>query len=729
MRAVEDCHDGGVKVRRIEDSGYKTLPWRGSGLAAIDLSRITVLFGPNGAGKSNALEYIGWCFEDAPTHAEWPKQRPGGRDVSVARDEFPGSLAIQLDRWREQDVERDVFWRVLTDPATADEFFYWPTDRVVRKRASEEKSVLLADAHRAFPSPCGGTADIVRMIDLWSDVLAEGDDRAFFEDRCLLARSLFEQAVVSTGVSVRLLFVASELSNQARVAAQRIAEAGSEWDHDPILRAAIHAVQEPRDDEPYEFTDSNADARPIPELSELFANVWRVDAAEGRLLADLEQVVVTASDPMALARLANELAPSFVSEQGAIVIATPRELRADDDCEAAIVDLVLSRIAAEDPARATVLRSDGRWTHGTPNLLAEVPSALRELVAAEYEAAGLIVPPKFGGPVEAAGASFAGVWFRETGEGARLVPVGDLGDGIKRWVAISVLAAARRIRSPDLFGLYLIDEPEAHLHPNAIRSLTRWLVERNREGIGVVVATHALELLDLPTELAEFLLVTRQGEESRFTSVTGSLIPALEEQSAAAGIGRGDALRLARGVLIVEGIHDDLVIRHFYGAELDRARVLMLPLEGVNEAKALLELRYLAMLDRPLVALFDSIRANFREKPREEWAKEETVASELGIPVCSHGLPDIICALPEDAVRKIVPGFTDWSSVVAAYKGTVAKSNFKTFFGEQFRLEPPRRRWVERVLHRCGPDDRPDLTLERAMQETLARFVEESARG
>src|SRR5207249_2308412 len=100
--------------------------------------------------------------------------------------------------------------------------------------------------------------------------------------------------------------------------------------------------------------------------------------------------------------------------------------------------------------------------------------------------------------------------FRENDGEVRAVA--DLGAGVARWVRIATRAAFRESTISSPIRLWLLDEPEAHLHLNAIRDLREWLVRRNDEGVGLVVATHALELLDLPTERAEFLLLTRDAE-------------------------------------------------------------------------------------------------------------------------------------------------------------------------------------------------------------------------
>lgn len=70
------------------------------------------------------------------------------------------------------------------------------------------------------------------------------------------------------------------------------------------------------------------------------------------------------------------------------------------------------------------------------------------------------------------------------------VPVALAGDGIHSLVRLSLELAARR------GGIALLEEPEAHQHPRAIRQTTQAILEAVRRGIQVVLTTHSLELID-----------------------------------------------------------------------------------------------------------------------------------------------------------------------------------------------------------------------------------------
>lgn len=70
------------------------------------------------------------------------------------------------------------------------------------------------------------------------------------------------------------------------------------------------------------------------------------------------------------------------------------------------------------------------------------------------------------------------------------VPVALAGDGVQMLVRLTLELAGRAS------GTRLLEEPEAHQHPAAIRASARAIVEGVRSGIQVIITTHSLELID-----------------------------------------------------------------------------------------------------------------------------------------------------------------------------------------------------------------------------------------
>jgi energy-coupling factor transporter ATP-binding protein EcfA2 len=70
------------------------------------------------------------------------------------------------------------------------------------------------------------------------------------------------------------------------------------------------------------------------------------------------------------------------------------------------------------------------------------------------------------------------------------VPAALAGDGIRLLLHLTFELATR----PG--GLVLMEEPEAHLHPGAIRQCARAILAAVRRGVQIVLSTHSLELID-----------------------------------------------------------------------------------------------------------------------------------------------------------------------------------------------------------------------------------------
>jgi energy-coupling factor transporter ATP-binding protein EcfA2 len=496
---------------------------------------------------------------------------------------------------------------------------------------------------------------LAHVISLWSRALAELDGAGSFDDRFALAHAMLDQRAFSLADGVPI-FIPAQLDESAREAAKRIAADEERLTHPSRMFDPLLGTAR---------AISQEDPRDIP--------MAVGDVIGEPLVQDIPELVALASGVWMIDGDPASLGEGLI---GALD---------DTDVE-----------PLQERANALV-----------PRFVAQ--------------AGEIILNPT--GPDPAA--------FRERDGEIRAVT--DLGAGIARWVAIATRAALReRADRHSPVRLWLLDEPEAHLHLNAIRDLRDWLVRRNNEQIGFVVATHALELLDLPpTTNAHYLLLTRRDGELSQAIPAEHLLASLEAWPRELGIGRADALRLARGVLVVEGPQDAQILHRFYENELSHEHVLILPLHGMYEALALVELEYLSRLELPIVFLCDNVRADFLRRPRLDRsdpsisAEERKVFKVLALlrretplHITSHSLPDILFALPPEAVREVVGGdrFTGWDTLRDVYTGSDPKDRLAAALGQR-RLD---NMFIERVLEACQPDTRPAAALENAMRKAFS---------
>lgn len=250
------------------------------------------------------------------------------------------------------------------------------------------------------------------------------------------------------------------------------------------------------------------------------------------------------------------------------------------------------------------------------------------------------------------------------------------------------------LKAPSLRpALYIYDEPEAALHRAAEANMAESLLRSATDPRRVyLVATHSPELLDtLSTNLIE---VQRNGYGDR------SRVHALDlgdrEDLAGLGLMPSDLLRWQRVFLLVEGEHDEVLIKHFLGDRLRRARVEIVPVRGAVQFAHAIDSRVLFdFTGAHLLALVDNQRADVI---RDAWSDAQldlvkdgvdvavkrlvervdnrsdearvilqwltgALKKNLASRVSAHGLEkkDIIHYLP---VERLVPGATSWESLI-----------------------------------------------------------------
>src|SRR5581483_2133604 len=209
------------------------------------------------------------------------------------------------------------------------------------------------------------------------------------------------------------------------------------------------------------------------------------------------------------------------------------------------------------------------------------------------------------------------------------------------------------------------------------------------------------------------------------------LLGALEAHADDLGLSRGQILLRSKAVLVVEGAQDVAVLRRYYDRHLRERRVLVLPLHGLNEALSLLELEFLARLDVPLVLLCDNAREELLRRgrlPGTPTAEEQKVFLLLlslrgaaRLHVVSHGLPDIVAALPEAAVGAALRAagggtFPGWARLAEGARRR--KISLKDHFAQRLGVTVDGA-FVDSVLRAADPAA-PAPELDRAMQEALA---------
>ena len=314
----------------------------------------------------------------------------------------------------------------------------------------------------------------------------------------------------------------------------------------------------------------------------------------------------------------------------------------------------------------------------------------------------------------------------------RTIAAADLGAGLRRWVVTAVRLAADACRSgevsvvlsgdidPDAHAvldvvtvlrsgivrprILLVDEPEQHLHPHAQRVIARWAAEQGRQNRAVVVATHSPAFFDLPPEQAAVCEVRRVGHHTSVRPLRPVHGPDAVERARRLGfelgLGRDALAQLTRAVAVVEGDWDRRLLHRYFGADLAEQRILVVVLQGSDEVGGLADAAVIPALGVPVIALLDEVRAASAADLaalRDPLSKAERalrdLAADLGnrLHVVRYEDPDVICALPEAAVRAAYPtvDMPGWVPLLEEWEADQAGEDPRT----------PFKRWV---LKRMG---------------------------
>lgn len=461
----------GVRFDRFKSIETSELPTDG----------LVVLFGVNNSGKSNALEGIGALLGQFRTgeHSSYLKpDYPGEPGAGT----FPsGGLVVEFGDCESPNHHDHELVRALFDGAARAPGRDW-------------------DQPEPWKGP-GPEPSLAELRSLWVELFMAHDSPIPHEQR----RQLFEEMVgtptfLVTPLQVSLVVPRSRLSQSALLTAAGLAESGNHplcrwcttclnpsaagigirWPATPTLGAvsatlraaiagdlpavirvnttpegieqdlhrhlrAVSGTQHPPGSPLYLFGDPPHEPATgvLAHLDEArrprFSGTDGWLEASGRLATSVTPEVV--SQASLLAEVANRVAPGFVRELGSIGI----ELFPPSMFEAFPLRLrVVFRASATQPAA----RGEAGPSHDR-----------------------------------------------------RIGGLDTVGSGVGRWVCASLREAAWRLGGASRRAIYLVDEPEAHLHPAAADSVADWLTAAAERNAGVVIATHAPAFLNIASNI------------------------------------------------------------------------------------------------------------------------------------------------------------------------------------------------------------------------------------
>lgn len=262
----------------------------------------------------------------------------------------------------------------------------------------------------------------------------------------------------------------------------------------------------------------------------------------------------------------------------------------------------------------------------------------------------------------------------------------------------------------DEWTIYVLDEPERHLHPRLQREAAAWIAARAFGGASdFVFASHAIPFFGMPAP-AHYVHIWRDDSGRRhLAALEPSELSAADATAEALGLDRGELLGLVAQVLFVEGITDQAFLEGLYGPELRRNGVVIVALEGATRAGSVIPMTTLllkytsasasVLLDDLAAEQYERLvsdsayrRAATRDRQVElrELARVVQAATELEREVRPLGIPvkDIFDLISDGVVRDELADLTrePFPGHVAA-RASLGDQKWKPLYAARYGLD------------------------------------------
>jgi AAA domain, putative AbiEii toxin, Type IV TA system len=305
----------------------------------------------------------------------------------------------------------------------------------------------------------------------------------------------------------------------------------------------------------------------------------------------------------------------------------------------------------------------------------------------------------------------------------------------KKVASGNLAARVANLRPP----LYIVDEPERHLHPLIQREVAAWLADAmHTRRSQCVVATHAVPFLNLAGDVSYAYVRRTAKGNSELEAFDPELLTALTQAASELGFNRGELLSSIRVLLFVEGPADQKVLEALFLKRLYAAGIAVFPLHGAVGAEAqILDANVLLRYTTAIVAVaLDDLSAaetlrlqtddaylnqslKAKKLTLKEMAKLIKTAKLHGRHIEAYGIPgyDIFDLLDEGVLTTLYPEFPGHKEAAAEHAKHGGKLARKTFYRKRYKIPQGVEKLYVPVADRMAELGRVPLALRELIDE------------
>jgi hypothetical protein len=265
-------------------------------------------------------------------------------------------------------------------------------------------------------------------------------------------------------------------------------------------------------------------------------------------------------------------------------------------------------------------------------------------------------------------------------------------EAIRTAIEEPLTQAAVRLESADAPVVYVVDEPEAHLHPAAVISVRSWLEELTRtDTAAVLTATHSPIFLSTCSPRASRILVL---PGSGLHAIEGAQDEYLAQAAGQLGITRGDLLLMTRRGVFVEGDHEMIILGEWFGDELRAAGIRLFPAHGSDNFEevaatkpGLVGAEIIGALGIQMAVIIDASAA--RAERTLNRIRRQADHQCIKVPGICLSERDILFYLDDQICKEAAPAFPGWHDAYAAFEQRRDRKNkkWKQWVSDTYHLD------------------------------------------